>query len=254
MNAQIELSGITKTFDTQPILQDISLVIPGGSFTCIFGKSGQGKSVLLKIIIGLLKASSGSVTIDREAAPAVGTCTSTGISIGYVFQFAALLDSLTIAENICLTHPQDLSETEKRMLALQALADVGLDSSVLDKYPSEISGGMKKRVGIARTLVQNPRIILYDEPTTGLDPVSTRQIHEVMKAVQLKHKVTTVVVSHDMSIIPYADHIAILENGTCTFMAPTQEALASEHPFLESFLKANMQPLYTNYQSESYLP
>jgi phospholipid/cholesterol/gamma-HCH transport system ATP-binding protein len=253
MNGTITLESITKKFGNQDIINNLSMTIPGGSFTCLFGKSGQGKSVLLKIIIGLLEPSSGSVSIDGKEAPKVGTVNHDGVSIGYVFQFAALLDSLTICENITITCDQLLSPEAKRHIAHQALIDVGLHESALDKYPSELSGGMKKRVGIARTLVQRPRIILYDEPTTGLDPLTTKQIHEVMKNVQVKHGVTTVVVSHDMGIIPFSDYIGILENGTCNFFAPTQQALAIKHPFLESFLEAGYPSKSPDFYSESFL-
>lgn len=253
MNGTITLDNVTKKFGNQSIINNLSMTIPGGSFTCLFGKSGQGKSVLLKIIIGLLEPTSGAITIDGKKTPKVGSIRDDGLSIGYVFQFAALLDSLTIAENITITCSESLSAQEKRDIALKALLDVGLNESTLDKYPSELSGGMKKRVGIARTLIQKPRIILYDEPTTGLDPVTTKQIHEVMKKVQVKHGVTTVVVSHDMGIIPYSDYIGILEHGACNFFAPTKDALAIKHPFLESFLEAGYPSKLPDFYSESFL-
>jgi len=239
MTGTIQLQQLHKTFGSTVIIDEVNLTVPAGSFTCVLGKSGEGKSVLLKMIIGLIAPTSGTISIDNCVLESIPTAKRQELlrTCGYVFQFAALLDSLTIEENICITLPEATAPDIRRNVAINALQQVGLDEILLPKFPSDLSGGMKKRVGIARTLVQKPRIILYDEPTTGLDPLSTRQIHEVMKTVQLSG-VTTLVVSHDTGILNYADYVAVLEDGCVSYFGPTQDALESEHHFLKAFMHA----------------
>ncbi|MFS8507015.1 MAG: ATP-binding cassette domain-containing protein [Candidatus Babeliales bacterium] len=172
-----------------PFITDgVNLEIPNGKMTCIIGRSGEGKSVLLKQIIGLIRPTSGQIIIDDIDVTALSDKELTKIfkKMGYVFQFAALLDSLNVLENVglpLLEKGMSLKEVEPIVRQKLALVDLSADET-LHKYPSELSGGMKKRVGLARTLVTEPEIILYDEPTTGLDPITTRIIHELMASMQ----------------------------------------------------------------------
>jgi len=208
--------------------------------TVILGKSGEGKSVLLKQIIGLIKPTSGTILIDGVN---IATATEQEIStmfqqFGYVFQSAALLDSLNVFENIGIT----LLEAGKTVAAVlpivkEALDLVHLEEETLYKYPSQLSGGMKKRVGLARTLVTKPNIILYDEPTTGLDPITARLIHELMDSMQKTFNLTSVVISHDLDILKFADEVALLHNGKIRFYGPAKTAWESDNPYIYQFLR-----------------
>ncbi len=236
----ITITHLKKRFGSHWVLKDINLTIPAGKMTCIVGRSGEGKSVLLKNIIGLMKPTSGSIIIDgtevttlkeRERAGLFQTC-------GYVFQFAALLDSLTIFENV------GLALLEKRKLAKdvlpivkEKLSLVHLSPDILHKYPSDLSGGMRKRVGIARTLITNPSIILYDEPTTGLDPITSRAVHELMTDMQDRFKVTSVVISHDTEAFKYVDYVALLHDGEIKFFGDARTIWESENPYIYQFIR-----------------
>ncbi len=238
----IQLYDLRKRFgDNQRWITDgVNLEIPTGESTCIIGQSGEGKSVLLKQIIGLIKPTSGSIKIDGDE---VTTMTERQLQslfkrCGYVFQFAALLDSLTIFENIGISLLEKGTPAHKVLpIVEEKMALVNLKPEILYKYPSEISGGMKKRVGLARTLITNPSTILYDEPTTGLDPITTRVVHELMAETQRVLKLTSVVISHDVEIFKYVDNIALLHKGKIRFFGPAKTIWESTNPYIYQFIR-----------------
>jgi len=241
--AIIKLVDVKKQFGTKMVSNGVDLEIPAGQMTVIIGRSGEGKSVLLKQIIGLIKPTSGSIFIegvdittlsDQQLETVFAKC-------GYVFQFAALLDSLNIYENIGITLiEQGVPEEQVRPIVTSKLALVNLKEDVLDKYPSELSGGMRKRVGLARTLVTNPEIILYDEPTTGLDPVTSHVIHDLMYEMQHRLKVTTVVISHDVEIFKFADNVALLHEGKIRYFGPAKTIWESDNPYIHQFIRGDI--------------
>lgn len=249
----IQIKKLTKVFDKQIVTDHLDLDIPEGKMTCIIGRSGEGKSVLLKQIIGLIQPTSGHIYIDgtditelseKEHAIIFEKC-------GYVFQFAALLDSLTIFENVGISLLENGQDPEKvRTLVIKMLEEVNLSKDILDKYPSELSGGMRKRVGLARTLIRNPKIILYDEPTTGLDPITSRVVHELMAAMQAKLKITSVVISHDLEIFKYVDYIALLHEGKIRYFGEAKTIWESKNPYIYQFIRGLPEgPIQTEKQS-----
>lgn len=237
----IRIEHLTKKFGDRVITNDLNLEIPSGQMTCIIGRSGEGKSVLLKQIIGLIKPTSGAVFIDgvditklddEELEPIFKKC-------GYVFQFAALLDSLNVFENVGLAQLEQGVPKEKVLpLVKEKLGLVNLvPEEVLYKYPSELSGGMRKRVGLARTLMANPSIILYDEPTTGLDPITSRVVHELMYNMQKNFNVTSVVISHDVEIFKYVDNVALLHQGKIKYFGSAKTIWESDNPYIYQFIR-----------------
>ena len=238
----IILKDLKKRFSEDgPFITDgVNLEIPSGKMTCIIGRSGEGKSVLLKQIIGLIRPTSGQVIIDDMDITKLSDKELTKVfkKMGYVFQFAALLDSLNVLENVglpLLEKGMALEEVEVIVRQKLALVDLSADET-LHKYPSELSGGMKKRVGLARTLVTDPEIILYDEPTTGLDPITTRIIHELMASMQKKLKITSVVVSHDLEIFKYVDKVALLEDRKIQYFGDAATIWESNNPYVHQFI------------------
>ena len=185
------------------MLRDISLRIPLGQTLAVIGESGCGKTVLLKTIIGLLQPSRGLVRVDGLELPELTDqqLTELRARFGFVFQNAALFDSLTIGQNVAfpLRQHRRLADREIQQVVRDALSEVGLPEAVLHRYPAELSGGMRKRVGLARALVMNPELILYDEPTTGLDPIMSDVINELILRTQRRACVTSVVITHDMN-------------------------------------------------------
>jgi len=238
----IKIRHLKKTFDgVHYITNDLSLDIPTGQMTCIIGRSGEGKSVLLKQILGLIKPTSGHIYIDDVDITALDAKGMQDIfkKCGYVFQFAALLDSLTVLENIGLSLlEQGMSLEAIQPIVEEKLTQVNLiPRDVLHKYPSELSGGMRKRVGLARTLMSNPSTILYDEPTTGLDPLTARVVHELMYSKQKQLQITSVVVSHDVEIFKYVDNIALLYQGSIKFFGDAATIWESDNPYVYQFIR-----------------
>jgi phospholipid/cholesterol/gamma-HCH transport system ATP-binding protein len=236
----IELVDVRKEFDGRWVTKGVSLKIPDRQMTCIIGRSGEGKSVLLKQIVGLLRPTSGSIVIDGTDITrfAEHEITSVFQQIGYVFQFAALLDSLTVFENIGITMLESGSSSDEVLpIVKEKLSLVNLSHDILYKYPSELSGGMKKRVGLARTLVSKPSTILYDEPTTGLDPITSRVIHELMFDMQQRLSVTSIVVSHDVEIFKYADNVALLHDGQIRYFGSAKTIWESDNPYVYQFIR-----------------
>jgi phospholipid/cholesterol/gamma-HCH transport system ATP-binding protein len=198
----VEVRSLLVSFETQDVLRDITLTVPRGQTVAIIGESGCGKTVLLKSIIGLVRPTRGSVSFDGNNLADLNDreLTRQRARFGYVFQNAALFDSLTVGQNVAFPLRQHggYSPGRLRDLVLTKLAMVGLPDSVVSQKPAELSGGMRKRVGLARALIMNPELILYDEPTTGLDPIMSDVINELMLRTKNEHDVTSIIVTHDM--------------------------------------------------------
>jgi phospholipid/cholesterol/gamma-HCH transport system ATP-binding protein len=213
----IEVQNLSKSFNGLQVLKDVNLVVEEGSTAVILGKSGVGKSVLLKSIIGLIPPDTGSVRIEGQEVVGMNRRTLDALrrQMGYLFQGAALYDSMTVRENLAfpLERQVRLTSDELEEKIIQQLQMVGLEDAI-DKMPAELSGGMKKRIGLARALITNPRIMLYDEPTTGLDPITAREISYLIKELQQRYQPTSIAVTHDMTCARIiADKAAVLHDG-----------------------------------------
>lgn len=236
----IELINVRKKFDNRWVTKGVYLEIPRGKMTVIVGKSGEGKSVLLKQIIGLIKPTSGSILIEGVDITTLKENELNAIfeKVGYVFQFAALLDSLTVFENVALPLIEKGFSYHKALpIVKEKLALVNLSPDALHKYPAELSGGMLKRVGLARTLVHNPQIILYDEPTTGLDPITARIVHELMDRTQKKLNLTSIVVSHMVESFKYADYVALLQDGVIKYFGEAKTIWEEKQRDIYKFIR-----------------
>lgn len=236
----IYIRNLTKKFGTRTVTNNVNLDIPAGQMTVIIGQSGEGKSLLLKQIIGLIKPTSGEIIIDNIDITKLNPkqLDEQLVKFGYVFQFAALLDSLSVWENIGISMLND-GYTKEQIIPIvkEKLALVQLPESTLYKYPSELSGGMAKRVGLARTLITNPKIILYDEPTTGLDPITERRIHELMYSLQQQFQVTSIVVTHSTDLFEFADNVAFLYQGQIIYFGPAKEIWTCNNPYIYQFIR-----------------
>lgn len=203
--ALIELHDVSVRFGRQTVLRDINLKIPAGQTLAVIGESGCGKSVLMKTIIGLIRPTTGRVLFDGRDLSSFNEkeLARQRIRFGYVFQNAALFDSMTVGQNIAfpLRQHADLSPAQIDEIVISRLNEVGLPRTAIHKKPAELSGGMRKRVGLARALVLNPEVILYDEPTTGLDPIMSDVINELILRTRHRYTVTGIVVTHDMSTV-----------------------------------------------------
>ena len=211
----IQIDGLSVDFGRHAVLRDISLTVGRGETLAVIGESGCGKTVLLKTIINLLRPTRGSVVFDGRNMAAMNDrdLAHQRIRFGFVFQQAALFDSMTIAENVAFPIRQHTSTRgeELRQIVVARLAEVGLPENVMTKKPAELSGGMRKRVGLARALALEPEIVLYDEPTTGLDPIMSDVINELILGTRQHHPVTSVVVTHDMHTAQkVADRVVML--------------------------------------------
>ncbi len=246
----IKVIDLKKEFSGKWVTKGVNLDIPKGKMTVIIGRSGEGKSVLLKQMIGLIKPTHGQIIVDDVDITKLNEqeMNQQFKKMGYVFQFAALLDSLTVFENIGITLIENGIPHERvEPIVREKLAMVQLKEDTLSKYPSELSGGMRKRVGLARTLITNPQIILYDEPTTGLDPITARVIHELMFDMQKKLKITSVVISHDVETFKYADYIALLHEGTIKFFGDAKTIWESDNKYIHQFIRGDIEgPIQTD--------
>jgi phospholipid/cholesterol/gamma-HCH transport system ATP-binding protein len=211
----VEMRDLTVRFGRQAVLRGINLAVPRGQTVVVIGESGCGKTVLLKSIIGLVRPTSGEVRFDGKNLAALGEkeLTRERKRFGFVFQQAALFDSLTVAQNVAfpLKEHGEKSHAEVREIVQSLLGEVGLPENVSAKRPAELSGGMRKRVGLARALALNPEVMLYDEPTTGLDPIMSDVINGLIQDTRKKHPVTSIVVTHDMNTArKVADRVVML--------------------------------------------
>jgi phospholipid/cholesterol/gamma-HCH transport system ATP-binding protein len=237
----VAVQKLHKSFGSHCVLNGITLSVGRGETLAVLGRSGTGKSVLLRIIIGLESPDSGSVCIKG--------CNISGLPIdklgeirktmGFLFQHAALYDSLTVAENVAFPlehHRREMPKSELNDRVKQLLFEVGMDGS-LDKMPSDISGGMQKRVGLARALALEPEILLLDEPTAGLDPISSEEINELILKLQHERKMASIVVTHDLhSARKIANHLALLDQGTVVIGGCYEDLQNSEIGFVKEFL------------------
>src|SRR5881398_2219852 len=237
----IRLRGVEKTLGGQPVLQGVNLDVPRGKVTTVIGKSGGGKSVLLKHMIGLLKPDRGQVLVDEVDITTLGSHELNEVrkKFAMLFQGAALFDSLTVFENVAfpLREKTKLKEAEIEEKVLEMLDQVGL-TGMGHKFPAELSGGMRKRAGLARALVMGPEIILFDEPTTGLDPLLGKSIHELIRKMHNTFGFTGVMVSHDIpEVFKVSDRVAMLANGVIAEVGPTEQFMASQNPMVRQFLQ-----------------
>ncbi len=238
----IEVAGLKRSFGAHEVLKGIDLSVAAGTTCVILGGSGSGKTVLMKHLIGLLKPDEGVVRVDGTRIDNMGAqeLAEERRKFGMVFQGAALFDSMSVYENVSFPlreHRKDLTEDQRREIVRQKLALVGL-KDIDDRLPSELSGGMRKRVGLARAIVLDPKIVLYDEPTTGLDPITTSYVDEMILAAKEKLAVTSVVISHDIaSSFKVADTIAFLYEGNIAAFGSPEEFRRTKHPGAKLFLE-----------------
>lgn len=216
----VQIGNLFKSFGDNKVLLDFNLSLMKGENVVVLGKSGSGKSVLIKCIIGLLKPDSGTINVlgKNIADLSHNQLDELRAKVGFLFQSNALYDSMTIRENLefpLRRHGKEKSKAEVNELVLEALSNVGLENTV-DMMPAELSGGMRKRISLARTLILKPEIILYDEPTTGLDPITGREISKLMRDLAIKYDTSSIIISHDINCVKMvADRIVMLINGIC---------------------------------------
>ena len=226
---EIKIEKLSKKFDDNHVLKDINLVIKKNKSTVILGKSGCGKSVLLKLIYQLIQSDEGSISYDKKKFVDID-------KFGMLFQYGALFDSLTIAENIAFIDFIDSRKNYKNKV-INSLKEVGLSAEVYSKYPSEISGGMKKRVALARAIYKNPKVIFLDEPTTGLDPINSDMINELIIRIIRKKKMTAVTITHDIqSALKTGDNYHFLNEGIVEDSGTCKNLLKSKNKKLNDFL------------------
>jgi phospholipid/cholesterol/gamma-HCH transport system ATP-binding protein len=237
----IRVIDLHKSFGNQQVLKGVNLELETGKITTIIGGSGSGKTVLLKHLNALFLPDRGSVLVDGTDITKMGENALNKIrhKFGVLFQGAALLDSMTIYDNVAfpLRETTKLSESEIQKRSEERLLQVGL-AGMGYKYPAEVSGGMKKRAGLARALVVEPEIVLFDEPTTGLDPLLGKSIHELIRKMHHAFGFTGVIVSHDIpQVFKISDRVAMLANGVIAEAGPTEEFVTSENPIVRQFLQ-----------------
>jgi phospholipid/cholesterol/gamma-HCH transport system ATP-binding protein len=238
----IKVVDLHKRFGGQEVLKGIHLELATGKITTIIGGSGSGKTVLLKHLNALLLPDRGKVLVDGTDITKLGESELNEVrrKFGVLFQGAALLDSMTLYDNVAfpLREKTKMTETDIRKRADERLAQVGLQGMGY-KYPAEVSGGMKKRAGLARALVMEPEIVLFDEPTTGLDPLLGKSIHQLIRKMHGTFGFTGVVVSHDIpEVFKISDRVAMLVNGVIAEIGATQEFMASKNPVVRQFIEA----------------
>ena len=223
---KIEMQNVAKAFGDNQVLRDVSLSVAAEESLAIIGTSGCGKSVTLKCLLGLLRADSGSIRVDgQELIHATrADLESMRRRFGMTFQFGALFDSLPIWENVTFRLRQRLSKTESRDIAAETITQLGLAADVIDQYPAELSGGMQKRVALARAIADKPEVLLFDEPTSGLDPITGGVIDRLIIDSVRRLGATAITISHDMaSVRRIADKVAMVHNGTIIWCGPASE-------------------------------
>jgi phospholipid/cholesterol/gamma-HCH transport system ATP-binding protein len=239
-NVAIRVRDLSKSFGGQRVLDRIDLRVAAGETLTVLGRSGTGKSVLLKLLIGLQKPDSGEIEINGEQITGMTAEQLNAVrkTIGFLFQQAALYDSLSVEENVAfpLRRHTNMSEEELKATARQLLGRVGMEEAAA-KMPDEISGGMKKRVGLARALALDPEIMLLDEPTSALDPITAAEINELIRELKDERRVSAVVVTHDMrSVEKFADRVAMIDSGSVVFEGSFDELKNSGDEFVSRFV------------------
>lgn len=236
----IEIVDLHKSFGKNEVLKGVNLIVKKGENLVILGKSGSGKSITIKCLVGLVVADKGEIKVfDTDITKLDNNqLNEIRIRIGFLFQNAALYDSMSVRENLGFTlkrHSKDLSPEELEAQIVEVLTSVGL-AEAIDKMPSELSGGMRKRIGLARTLILKPEIILYDEPTTGLDTITSREISELILEIQKKNKTSSIIITHDMACAKHtADRLMILKDGVIHAEGSYEELEKSDDEWVRSF-------------------
>lgn len=245
----VRLEKVSKAFrgGRDKVLNGLTLEFPAGKLTYILGSSGAGKSVLLKHVLGLLRPDEGEIWVNgKDISRMSGSeLFEHRLTFGMLFQNAALFDDMTVFENVAfpLREHLNLAEEEIEKRVTRSLSILGMTGGY-DKYPNEISGGMRKRVGLARAIIREPKILLYDEPTTGLDPVTRTTVDELIETLKRELKLTSIVISHDIpSALLLADHIAFLHKGQIVFWGKPSEFRKATHEAIRSFLDAEERTL-----------
>ena len=235
----IALQSVTKSFGRNAVLRGVTLDIPTGQSMVIIGGSGTGKSVLLKCILGLVRPDGGTITLDGQDVTKVERDAFLG-RFGMLFQGGALFDSMRVWENVAfrlLRGTQKRPKAEAREIAIEKLRRVGLTPDVAELYPAELSGGMQKRVGLARAIAAEPEIIFFDEPTTGLDPIMAGVINELIREIVTEMGATAMTITHDMSSVrAIADRVAMLHAGVIQWTGPVGEMDATPDPYVQQFI------------------
>ena len=250
----IRLIDVSKRFGSQEILKGVNLSIYEGKTTVIVGESGKGKSLILKHILGLVRPDKGKVLVEGKDINKIGRKDLKAIraKFGVLFQNAALFDSMTVFDNVALPLRErtKASEEKIRTIVNEKLDLMDIEDSN-DKYPAQLSGGMRKRVGLARALVLNPRIVFFDEPTTGLDVAKSNEMYRVFFKTQSKLGYTALIVSHDVpKIFKLADYVALLYDGVIQDCLPPEDFQTSENPFIKEFVQKTMGYIYESEQVE----
>ncbi len=235
----ITLSNVRKTFGSHPVLQGVDLTIDRGTSMVIIGGSGTGKSVLLKSVLGLVTPDSGTITLDGKDVTK-GDRDAFLARFGMLFQGGALFDSLPVWQNVAFRLQRGTDKrpaSEAREIAIEKLRRVGLTPEQADKFPAELSGGMQKRVGLARAIAAEPEIIFFDEPTTGLDPIMAGVINDLIREIVTEMGVTAMTITHDMtSVRAIADNVAMLHDGVIKWTGPVAQLDNSGDPYLDQFI------------------
>jgi phospholipid/cholesterol/gamma-HCH transport system ATP-binding protein len=241
-NIIIEIEGLTKSFKDLSVLEGIDLKLYEKENLVVLGKSGSGKSVLIKCIVSLIKHDEGSIKVGDIELTNINEADLMEVrkNIGFLFQGGALYDSMTVRQNLAfpLTRLKEkFTDDDINQKIENVLEDVGLPDAI-DKTPSELSGGMKKRIGLARTLIVNPKILLYDEPTTGLDPITSNEISHLINETRDKFKTTSIIISHDMNCVKtVADRIVMIKDGKIYKEGTLKAFMNDDDPYIQSFFK-----------------
>ena len=237
----IEILGLQKSFGGNSVLKGFNLSLGAGENLVVLGKSGSGKSVLIKCIVGLIEPDEGTLSVLGENVLELqdNKLNELRKQVGFLFQSAALYDSMTVRENLefPLRNSPSIKDKELDDLVKEALENVGLLEAI-DKMPSELSGGMRKRIGLARTLILKPKIMLYDEPTTGLDPITSKEISNLILDVRKKYNTSSIIITHDIACAKItADRIIVIQDGVCAAEGTFEELQKSENPEVRAYFE-----------------